>query len=527
MALENVVGEASVQENLKQFLLVLSVSLSVVTISRALRQIREIPYTLLLAIAGACLALVDVRLISVPPEVTLFIFLPPLLFRTAWELNWPQLRREMVSLFAIAAAGVVLTVGTVAWVLVALAGLSPWIALLAGASLAATSTAPVMAVFERLGVDRHLRMLAEAGDLFTLAIAIGAFVLVTDLPPDLVEVDWWSVLGSVVTLGGVGGLVGSVLGLGLSYMLSRTDIQFLGRSLLLVASYGTYLIAEELGGSGVVAAIAAGTILGSVGTRRMTLQKQQVLGEFLGFVAFIVNSIVFLLIGDRIQFANLADNLWPVAIAIVAVWASRAIAVYGVGSLARWLFDSQIDWRQQTVLVWTGLRGSVSVALALSVPVVLVQQQNLEAVVFGVVLFTLLVQGLTTGPLLNRLGLCETCRREEYVQAIARSVAISQILDHLESDELQRRWSNSTELQTYRARLLAEKARLQLEIEHWRADYEQVQTVIASEQLRQELMAVETGVYDGFIQAGLLDSQTLLSSSVLDDLPSEKVGPTG
>jgi CPA1 family monovalent cation:H+ antiporter len=520
MALENVVGEAPLQEHLKQFLLVLSVSLSVAALSRSFPRFRDIPYTLLLVIVGLILALLDVRLINVPPEVTLFIFLPPLLLKTALDLNWSLVKNDITIVFLCAAVGVFLTIIGVTITLTTFTNISPLIALLAGASLSATAPAPITALFGRLGVNQRLVALADGENLFNVAIAIGAFVLLMDLPTDLnlAKIDFIALLSNITTLAGIGLIMGALIGLIFSYLIHRSDLKFLGRSLLLVASYGTYLLTEELGGSGVVAVIVTGLILGTFGVSEMNPHKKQVLSEFLGFVAFLVNSIVFLLIGDKINFENLGDNIYPIGIAIITVLATRAIAIYATAYFGNRFGYCKISLSEQTVLWWSGLRGSISIALALSVPIVLVQSQTLEAVVFGVVLFTLLVQGLSSKWLLKRLGfLYEEHLQEKYLQLIARCVALKQILTHLNEEEMTERWGVDPRFNQYRNCVQQELKRLEAEIEDYTNKNPSLKKV-ANEQLKRELIAMETGIYSAFVQSGFLtDPPPLLLPEVLQD----------
>lgn len=192
-------------------------------------------------------------------------------------------------------------------------------------------------------------------------------------------------------------------------------------------------MAEELGGSGVIAVVTTGLILGNFGSRiGMNPRIRLVVSEFWEFVAFFVNSIVFLLIGDQVQFAGLRDNLGTIGVAIAILFLCRAISTFGLSALSNVLFGSEITWRGQTILWWGGLRGSVSVALALSVPINLAEREDIIAIVFGVMLFTPLVQGLTTQPLLNRLGLLGgQAVIKEYQQRTAHRVALSRVVERL------------------------------------------------------------------------------------------------
>ena len=126
--------------------------------------------------------------------------------------------------------------------------------------------------------------------------------------------------------------------------------------LLSFCAYGTYIITEKLGGSGVIGVVTVSLILGNFGSRiGMNPRTRLLVTEFWEFLAFFVNSIVFLLIGDQIHYASLGENLGLIAITIAAMILTRAIAIYGLASLSNWLAKSEIGLREQTVLWWGGL----------------------------------------------------------------------------------------------------------------------------------------------------------------------------
>ena len=187
MSLESTVGEVAIKQNLEQFLLVLSVSLSVATLSRIFSWFRKIPYTLLLVIVGLALAFVDVRLVNLSPELILEIFLPPLLFEAAWNIRWRDLRRDLVPVSLFAIAGVIISVVGIAFAINQLTGLPLTIALLVGASLSATDPVSVIALFRELGADKRLKTLMEGESLFNDGVAVVAFSLLVGLPLGLEE----------------------------------------------------------------------------------------------------------------------------------------------------------------------------------------------------------------------------------------------------------------------------------------------------------------------------------------------------
>jgi len=510
--------ETTIEDSLKQFLLVLSVSLSVATLPRVFTWFRQIPYTLLLVIVGLGLAFVDVRLVNLSPGLILSIFLPPLLFEAAWNLKWSGLKQDLLPISLYATAGVVISIAGIALALNRLVEMPLATALLVGASLSATDPVSVIALFRELGVGKRLTTLMEGESLFNDGVAVVAFSLLVGLSLGADQLAIPTTLARFVTFVGIGIGVGSATGFGISYLTQRFDLPMVEQSLTLVSAYSTYLITEDLGGSGVIGVVTTGLILGNFGSRiGMNPRTRLIVTEFWDFLAFFVNSIIFLLIGDQIRFGVLGDNLGTIAVTIAAMLLTRAIASYGLGSLSNGLTRSQISLPEQTVLWWGGLRGSVSIALALSVPVTLAAREEIVATVFGAVLFTLLVQGLTTKPLLARLGLLsEQAVRQQYSEATARWMALNQVLRYLK--QVDTRPEIEPEFYRYQEALVRGKLHeLQEEINQLRNQYPQLRE-FGIEKLQEELLAIEADFYAELIRAGWLNNKlSPLLQEVLKD----------
>ncbi|HAZ45866.1 MAG TPA: sodium:proton antiporter, partial [Cyanobacteria bacterium UBA11371] len=426
-------SEVAIEENLKQFLLVLAVSLSVATLPQVFSWFRRIPYTLLLVIVGLGLALVDVRLINLSPGLILFIFLPPLLFESAWNLKWSDVKQDLVPICLYAIIGVVISIAGVAFGLNQLAGISLTTALLIGASLSATDPVSVTALFRELGVGKRLLTLMEGESLFNDGMAVVAFNFLLAFSLKTTDLALQPILVQFFTVVGIGIGVGSLIGFGISYLTQRFDLPLVEQSFTLVSAYGTYLITENLGGSGVIGVVTTGMILGNFGSRiGMNPRTRIIVTEFWEFIAFFVNSIVFLLIGDQMHYLVLGENLPAIALTVAGMIVTRAIAIYLLSSLSNRLVASSIPIPEQTVLWWGGLRGSVAIALALSVPAILPEREKIVATVFGAVLFTLLVQGFTIEPLLKKLQLLgEQPLRQRYLEITAREAALNRVLQYL------------------------------------------------------------------------------------------------
>ncbi|MEM7556251.1 MAG: sodium:proton antiporter [Cyanobacteria bacterium P01_A01_bin.84] len=518
MSLESAVADAGIEENLKQFLLVLSVSLSVATLPQVVSWFRRIPYTLLLVIAGLGLALVDVRLVNLSPELILAIFLPPLLFEAAWNLKWSALKKDLIPICLYAVLGVVISIAGIALGLNQLASVPLTTALLIGASLSATDPVSVTALFRELGVDKRLTTLMEGESLFNDGMAVVAFSFLVGLPLGTVELGARPIILELFSVVGIGLAVGAFIGFGISYLTQRFDLPLVEQSLTLVSAYGTYIIAEDLGGSGVMGVVTTGLILGNFGSRiGMNPRTRIIVSEFWEFIAFFVNSIVFLLIGDQIRFSTLADNLVIIAVTICGMAIARVISVYGLGFITNKLAGSEISIPQQTILWWGGLRGSVSIALALSVPTILKQREELIATVFGVVLFTLLVQGLTTQPLLEKLKLLgDQPLRQEYLALVARQSALNRVLQYL--DQVDERPGLDQEFCRYQEALIkGELKQIEEKIYKLQDEHPNIRS-FTTEQLRSELLAVEADTYADFVRTGRLNQELApLLQNVLEE----------
>jgi monovalent cation:H+ antiporter, CPA1 family len=515
LAIEPSIMEVSIKDNLEQFLIVLSVSLTVATISRIFSWFRQIPYTLLLVIAGLGLAFVDIRLVSLSPELILEIFLPPLLFEAAWNIRWRSLKESLIPVSLFAVVGVVISVVGVAFSLNYFTSMSLATGLLVAASLSSTDPVSVVALLRELGASKRLTILMEGESLFNDGVAVVAFLLLVNLPFGIGEFDIATILIRFITFVGIGFSVGGLIGFGISYLTQRFDLPLVEQSLTLVSAYGTYLITEELGGSGVIGVVTVGIILGNFGSRiGMNPRTRLLVSEFWDFLAFFVNSIVFLLIGDQVNFVSLKSNFLLIVMAIAFVTLTRAVMIFGLGNISNLFSQTKTNFREQTILWWGGLRGSVSIALALSVPEILSSRQEIIDTVFGVVLFSLLVQGLSMKWLLRTLDLVgDQPLRQEYSELLARKVAMTRVLDYLDNNEL----ASEIDPEYYRYQQELVKGELKNitdKIDAMQQKYDKLRS-LTMEQLNEQLLDIEADTYAEFMRAGKLSTNI---SSVLQDI---------
>jgi len=407
--------------------LILGALLIVSFVAVAVRRFR-VPSTVVLVLVGIALSFRTSQPIELTSDIILFIFLPPLLFEAAFHLDLRQLQRDTPTIALLATVGVLLSTIVVGGIVSLGTGLPLGVALVFGALIAATDPVSVVAIFRKLGAPKRLEVLLEGESLFNDGTAIVLFGLALEalLIGEFNFID--GILSFILVSGG-----GIVVGLGLGWVASRmiamVDDHLIGTTLTTVLAFGSYLVAEQLHLSGVLAVVAAGLIAGSIGEKGMSPTTRIAVFNFWEYVTFLVNSAIFLMIGLQIEVSALWENrvlgLW----AIVAVLVARAIGIYGLTSFGR---SIPSKWRH--VLFWGGLRGAIALALALSLPAAMGEHRNtLTLMTFSVVLFTLLVQGITMEGLLRRLGLITHSEAQiEYEQRHARALAARSGYEHVE-----------------------------------------------------------------------------------------------
>jgi CPA1 family monovalent cation:H+ antiporter len=372
----------------------------------------RVPYTVALVVVG--LVVGSFHVID-PPHLTktlLFsLFLPGLVFEAAYNLHVSQLRRSWRAVTLLAGPGIVLAIALagllIAWVLQVsgLRGDFTWKdGLVFAALVSATDPISVVSLFRKIGVDPRLTTLVEAESLFNDGTAIVALTLilayVSGASSGVAELTGRFVL---VVCGGA--VIGVAIGLFVERVTQRINEPMVEITLTVIAAYASFVVAEDLHASGVIATVVAGLVLGAARHTAFAEATRIAADAFWQYVAFALNSVVFLLIGFEVHPAALLASLWPITVGFVAVVLTRAVVVAAVAGVLRGSSE-RMSAAWGALIAWGGLRGALAMVLALALPPDFANRALLVDMTFGVVILSLLIQGLTiplvTGTLLRR-----------------------------------------------------------------------------------------------------------------------------
>jgi CPA1 family monovalent cation:H+ antiporter len=363
-----------------------------------------LPYAIGLVVAGIAMALSGYHSgIELTPELVFTILLPPLVFEAALHLRWDQFRREAPLVLSLAFVGTMLSALVVAAGMHWLAAWGWPAALLFGSLIAATDPVSVIAMMKEQDAPQRLRFLMEAESLINDGAAAVLFALVAAWIAGEATGPAAISMALLTTVGG-GVVLGLAVAGGLMLVAGRAQDHLVEITLTMLAAYGSFLLAEKLHVSGVLATLSAGMLVGNWGKgRHLSAAGGEATLRFWDFAAFLANSVVFLLIGSREATQPLVNFLWPAVVGTVAVLVGRAVAIYPFTALFRGALAT--DGLTRHILFWGGLRGALALALALGAPESLPEHDALISVAFAVVAFSLFIQGLTVPILLRRAAI--------------------------------------------------------------------------------------------------------------------------
>jgi len=365
------------------------------------RRARMLPYPVVLAGAGIVVGLLPgEQLPHVGAEVILLAFVPGLVFEAALTLDLPELRRRLLPVGLLATAGVAATVLLIGTLTHLLLGFSWASGMLLGAILAATDPIAVVTLLRQLKAPSGLAAILEGESLLNdgTGVAVFSAVLATILAG---APSFGDAAVRFVEIGVGGAVIGLAVGfLGVALMRAAEDAPLEILATLVIA-YGSYLAADIVHASGIVAVVAAGVVIARYGSTTGKLHGTQLIG-FWNLLAFVLNAILFILVGAALPASKLLPVAGLVIAAFVIMLVTRAVPVYGLLTAVDWGAIS-IPWPWRHFTFWAGLRGALSVALALSVADLTQVDKRVSIVAYGVVLLSLLIQGGLIAPVARAL----------------------------------------------------------------------------------------------------------------------------
>lgn len=409
---------------------------AVASIVAILAKLIRWPYTITLVLAGIFVVILGLNLdFELDRDLIFHILLPPLLFEGALHMRLSHLRENAKIITLLVLPGLILSVFLVALILNLAFPVYPLIiTLLFAAIIIPTDPASILSFYKEMKVPKKLRSIVEGESVFDDGLAIVFFtVLVTiimasDFAAGGVSVSSENMLegvGQFLKLTFLGGLLGIVLGYAAYLIIQKIDDKFTEIMITVILAFGIFAIAELVDASGIIAVVVSGLILGNYGTRlAMAPSTRMSLISFWSFLAFAVNSFLFILVGMSVKLDDIWDNILFITAGVLCLWMVRALMIFLIGKIMN-RKKTEIPRKWQLTMWWGGLRGAIPIAMALSIPTFLVyiapddpgnilfpHRDAIIAATFGVVLATLIIQGLTLRPLLRRLGFYGVSKKE-------------------------------------------------------------------------------------------------------------------
>jgi CPA1 family monovalent cation:H+ antiporter len=389
----------------------------------------KVPYTIALVVVGFFAGLLKVfPEVRLTQDLIFYLVLPPLLFEGALNMDLDELKMNFRSISVLAIAGTFLSVITIGYLVHHLLNIPLILALLFGAMVTPTDPVSVLATFKELRTPKKLTTVLEGESILNDGTGIVIFSILLEMIRGSFDPLNGILTFFFVVAGGVA--VGLAIGY-LSYkILALIDDHQLEVAITLIIAFSTFIVAEYLHVSGVIAVVAAGLIIGNYGTYfSMSPTTRVTLLTFWGFFVFIINSIIFLLIGIDIHFDKILAFGSYILPAVTAVLLARAVSIYLL--LIPPIVGERFSMLWKNVIFWGGLHGTIPVALALSLQDIPLRDQ-LASMTFGVVLFSLVFQGLSLEFIARRFFRRRDERRTKYESLMGRRIALKASLEEIE-----------------------------------------------------------------------------------------------
>ena len=392
----------------------------------ATKHITKLPYTIALTIVGLILGLFkvgpDIAGTGFGKELVLFVLLPPLLFQGALHLQLDRLKKHIIPVMAFATVGVLISTLIIGFLMYQFSVFdSLLIAMLFGALICTTDPVSVLAIFKMFKtMPTDLKYLVEGESLFNDGTGVVVFFIVLELIATGNSFELMPAITQFLKVALGGTLIGVGTGFIVYHILKHLNDRLLENTICLVACYGSFCFAESMHLSGVIAVVCCGLLIGNYGRQfAMNSSTNRTVVNFFESIDFIINSMLFILIGLELRAIPLSDilnHLGGILIGIIVVLFGRAAVVYPLFFATRNIgMERPAAWAH--ILFWGGLRGSIPIALLLGLPntieALTPYRSTLLVIGFGVVCFSLIGQGLTMKPLIQALKISDAGEEDE------------------------------------------------------------------------------------------------------------------
>lgn len=420
-----------------EHLLILELLFAVTLVAIVAQRLR-FPYTTALVVTGLALNYFGlVPDVALPSGIIMNLFLPILLFEAAINTDATHLREEIRPVALLSTVGFFVMAGVTGVLLHHWLDL-PWaMAMLMGTMFSITDTVAVLAVFKSLKVPPRLATIVEGESLFNDGTALVVFKVILAVVLTGVFHPVQTVAEMLlVALGGLA--MGGLIGLFGSWLLAKIPDHLTEILLSTLLALGAFYLAEQVHVSGVIAVVMAGLVVGNVGWKRSLQPSSQIaLGSFWEYAGFGVNSMIFLMVGLSIDLEKLGNYLPAIALGFLAFQIGRFVLIYGGFGLLGRFSSRPLPFKWQHLMWWGNIKGSLTMVLALSLPESVPNREGLLTITFGVVLLSLVLQGLTLGPAVRALrvtGINALRRRFELeqvrmIRARAAQAELQSLLD--------------------------------------------------------------------------------------------------
>jgi len=421
-----------------EIIAIISILLVISSITKLISKYSQIPFTVLLVIAGFLISFVtknhqgmfgQLANYQGYPDILLYVCLPTLIFEAAFSMDGRLLKQNILPILALAVPGLFISTTLIGIFVSALTPLNFLTALLLGSILSATDNVAVIAIFRQIGVPKRLAILVEGESLFnsstgfvvlkTILFVMFASSFTTEhLIIDSIYQFSWNFFGGIF----VGLVTSFITGYVIMWMEEELLIVI---SLTVILAYASFILAEVvLSVSGVMAAITSGVVMAYWRKTKFTPDAENYTSKILEFLTYIVNSLIFLMVGFSINPAILIKSLPIIMIVIVSMLTARAVMVFGlIPVLAKIPNFVPINRRFQTITWWGGIQGAIGLTMVLSISNLVPEHELLVSIVMGVVLFTIIVQGSSMGRLIHWLRLDRLLLSDRFAEIAAEIAA--------------------------------------------------------------------------------------------------------